>query len=184
MSKKPADKAAGKTKAGAGQGSAMMSILQIAGFGAATIAVAVMVAGMHDLGFIDLTHSLEIAVVPMLVLLILAASVHAFANAKIHAAKFTAAEQSVGELRDLLEQRIASVETRIDGHLGAEYEALKTENEALKAQLDEIRKAEDEKIGSEIEQLRQKNTELQEKISTWAVNSVEAAIAEEKRPAA
>jgi len=173
MAKKPADKAADKSNAGG-----IMTIVQMAGFGLGVIALMVMVAGMADLGFIDLTHSLGIAVVPMLVLVVLSMAMYAYANAQIHAAKFAAAQTALDEASAQLEQRISAVEIRIDGHLGSEYEALKAENAELKARLDEIRKAEDEKIGSEIDQLRQKNEELQDKISSWAVSSIDAAISD------
>ena len=182
MAKKPADKATGNTKGGNGSG--IMTILQIAGFGLGTIALMVLVAAMQDLGFVDLTHTLEIAIVPMLVLIVLSVSLYAFANSKIHAAKFAAAQQAVDEAKEAFEQRIAAVEARIEGHIGGEYERLKAENEQLKGHFDEIRKQEDEKIGIELEQLRQKNAELQDKISTWAVNSVDAAMSDESKSAA
>lgn len=176
MAKKPADKTADKSNAGG-----TMKIVQMAGFGLGVIAVMVMVAGMADLGFADLTHSLGMAVVPMLVLVILSMAMYAYANAQIHAAKFAAAQTALDEASAQIEQRISALEIRIDSHIGSEYEALKAENEELKGQLDEIRKAEDEKIGSEIEQLRQKNEELQDKISTWAVSSIDAAISEDRQ---
>ena len=176
MAKKPTDKTADKSSAGG-----MMKIVQMAGFGLGVVALMVMAAGMADLGFIDLTHSLGIAVVPALVFVILSLAMYAYANAQIHAAKFAAAQTALDEASAQLEQRISALEIRIDGHIGSEYEALKAENEELKGQLDEIRKAEDEKIGSEIEQLRQKNEELQDKISTWAVSSIDAAISEDRQ---
>ncbi|MFZ2099613.1 MAG: hypothetical protein WAU86_03515 [Oricola sp.] len=179
MAKKPTDKAADKSNAGG-----TMTIVQVAGFGLGVIAFMVMVAGMADLGFVDLSHTLSVAVVPMLVLVILSVAMHAFANANIHAARFASAEAALEESSTRLEQRISSIELRINGHIGTEYEALKAENATLKAHLDEIRKAEDDKIGSEIEQLRQKNAELQDKISTWAVNSVEAVMSEDRKSAA
>jgi len=158
-----------------------MTMVQMAGFGLGVVALMVMVAGMADLGFVDLTHSLGIVVVPMLVLVILSMAMYAYANAQIHAAKFAAVQTAVDEASAQLEQRISALEIRIEGHIGSEYEAVKAENAELKAHLDEIRKAEDDKIGSEIEQLRQKNEELQDKISTWAVNSIDAAISEDRQ---
>lgn len=176
MAKKPNDKAAEKTASAGG----MMTIVQMAGFALGVISLMVMMAGAADLGFVDLTHSLSVAVVPMLVLLVLSIAMYAFANSKIHAAKFAAAEAALAEASAQLEQRISGIEIRIDSHIGTEYEALKTENAELKGRLDEIRQAEDAKIGDELEKLRQKNAELQDKISSWAVSSVEAAMTEER----
>jgi len=176
MAKKPTEKAADKSGAGG-----MMKIVQMAGFGLGVVAVMVMVAGMADLGFIDLTHTLEMAVVPMLVLVVLSMAMYAYANGQIHAAKFATARTALDEASAQLEQRISALEIRIENHIGSAYEALKAENDELKGQLDDIRKSEDAKIGSEIEQLRQKNEELQEKISTWAVNSIDAAISEDRQ---
>lgn len=176
MAKKPTEKTADKSGAGGA-----MKMVQMAGFGLGVVALMVMTAGMADLGFVDLTHTLGIAVVPALVFVILSVAMYAYANAQIHAAKFAAAQTAIEEASAQLEQRISALEIRIESHIGSEYEALKAENAELKANLEAIRTAEDEKIGSEIEQLRQKNEELQEKISTWAVSSIDAAISEDRQ---
>lgn len=178
MAKKPAGKPDDKSAASAGGGSMLMTILQVAGFGAAAIALVVMVAGMHDLGFIDLTHSLHALIVPMMVLIILSISLYAFASSKNAAAKFAARDAALEQLKQEVEQKLAAAEARLESYLGPAHAALMEENETLKAALDDVRRQEEEKIGAEIEELRSKNVELQEKINTWAVGTIEAAISD------
>ena len=183
MAKKPAVKATDQSASAAG-GSMLMSILQVAGFGGFAIALTVMVAGMHDLGFVDLTHSLHVMIVPMLVLIILSLSLHAFASGKNAAARHAAHAAALEKQKEELEQKIAATEARLEAYLGPAHTALIEENEGLKARLEEIRLKEEEKINAEIAGLRAQNTELQDKITNWAVGTVETAISDETRSAA
>lgn len=183
MAKKPAVKATDQSASAAG-GSMLMTILQVAGFGGFAIALTVMVAGMHDLGFVDLTHSLHVMIVPMLVLIILSLSLHAFASGKNAAARHAAHAAALEKQKEELEQKIAATEARLEAYLGPAHTALIEENEGLKARLEEIRLQEEEKINAEIAGLRAQNTELQDKITNWAVGTVETAISDETRSAA
>lgn len=183
MAKKPAVKATDQSASAAG-GSMMMTILQVAGFGGFAIALTVMVAGMHDLGFVDLTHSLHVMIVPMLVLIVLSLSLYAFASGKNAAARHAAHAAALEKQKEELEQKIAATEARLEAYLGPAHTALIEENEGLKAKLEEIRLQEEEKINAEIAGLRAQNTELQDKITNWAVGTVETAISDETRSAA
>lgn len=183
MAKKPAVKATDQSASAAG-GSMLMTILQVAGFGGFAIALTVMVAGMHDLGFVDLTHSLHVMIVPMLLLIILSLSLHAFASGKNAAARHAAHAAALEKQKEELEQKIAATEARLEAYLGPAHTALIEENEGLKARLEEIRLKEEEKINAEIAGLRAQNTELQDKITNWAVGTVETAISDETRSAA
>ena len=169
MARKPAGKATESAAAPAGGSTMIMLILQIAGFAGAAIALTVMVAGMHDLGFVDLTHSLHAMIVPMLVLTILSMSLYAFASGRAAAAKQTVLVSALSRQKDEFDQKIAATEGRLESYLGPAHAALIEENEGLKAKL---------------EGLRAKNVELQEQINTWAVGTVDAAMTEETRSAA
>ena len=183
MAKKPAVKATDQSASAAG-GSMMMTILQVAGFGGFAIALTVMVAGMHDLGFVDLTHSLHVMIVPMLVLIVLSLSLYAFASGKNAAAQHAAHAAALEKQKEELEQKIAATEARLEAYLGPAHTALIEENQGLKTRLEEIRLQEEEKINAEIAGLRAQNTELQDKITNWAVGTVETAISDETRSAA
>lgn len=184
MAKKPAAKPTDQSASAAGGSSLIMTILQVAGFGGFALALTVMVAGMHDLGFVDLTHSLHVMIVPMLVLIILSLSLYAFASGKNAAARHAAHAAALEKQKDELEQKIAATEARLETYLGPAHAALIEENEGLKARLEEIRQQEEEKINAEIAGLRAQNTELQDKITNWAVGTVETAISDETRSAA
>ena len=184
MAKKPAAKAIDQSASAAGGSSMIMTILQVAGFGCFAIALTVMVAGMHDLGFVDLTHSLHVMIVPMLVLIILSVSLYSFASGKNAAARHAGHTAALEKQKEELEQKIAATEARMETYLGPTHTALIEENEGLKAKLEEIRRQEEEKINAEIAGLRAQNTELQDKITNWAVGTVETAISDETRSAA
>ena len=184
MAKKPATKPTDQPASAAGGNSMIMTILQIAGFAGFALALTVLVAGMHDLGFVDLTHSLHVMIVPMLILTILSVSLYAFASGRNAAATHAAHAVAMEKQKEDLEQKIAATEARLEAYLGPAHSALIEENEGLKATLEEIRRQEEEKINSEIAGLRAQNTELQEKITNWAVGTVETAISDETRSAA
>jgi len=184
MAKKPAGKPTDQAASAAGGNSLMITILQIAGFAGFALALTVLVAGMHDLGFVDLTHSLHVMIVPMLILIILSVSLYAFASGKNAAARHAGHAAALERQKEDLEQKIAATEARMESYLGPAHAALIEENEGLKARLEEIRRQEEEKINAEIAGLRAQNTELQDKITNWAVGTVETAISDETRSAA
>lgn len=184
MAKKPAGKPTDNADAPAKSGSMLMTILQVAGFGVAAISLVVLVAAMHDLGFVDLTHTLHAMIVPMVVLIILSMSLYAFASGQNAAAKLAAKDAALEQLKLDVEQKVAAAEARLETYLGPAHAALIEENETLKAAIEDVRRQEEEKIGAELEELRSKNVELQEKINMWAVGKVEAAMTDEQQTAA
>lgn len=68
---------------------------------------------------------------------------------------------------------ISAVEQRVDRYLGAAHEKLIAENDSLKSEINERNKVVEMQIATEIESLRKINSELQHKITTWAIDSVE-----------
>jgi hypothetical protein len=65
---------------------------------------------------------------------------------------------------------------KVEAFVGAEHGRLKDENDRLRSQLDGLQRQDAEKAAEEINALRQKNAELEERITQWAVGSIESRI--------
>lgn len=72
-----------------------------------------------------------------------------------------------------LTQQLTAVDEKIEKFLGAQFERLNSENEDFRKAIDQSRRDELSKTSEELEALRAKNQELQDKISKWAVESVD-----------
>ena len=75
---------------------------------------------------------------------------------------------------------VSEIEQKIDQFLGENYARLEKENQRMRSELDEVQKSGLEDVSAEIATLRLENSNLQEMITQWAINSVDGKV---KQPA-
>lgn len=191
MAKKIDAKAKDAEKGKSGKGAMIMGILGIVCSVLSLVAIVVLFAGIYNLGVIDLTHTLEKFAAPALLVLILASALGPFAKSKSQAAARAAAVAETEELKNILEQKIAAVEGKVETYLGENYNSLRLENDTMKERFEKIEAAERkktdeerERINDELEELRAKNIELQEQLNKNAQLISEHTMAAEQLSAA
>ena len=171
MAKKPADKDAQKEKKPS-KGPMIMGLVGAICGGLSLIATIILFAGLYDLGFIDLTHTLEAFAGPALLLLIIANALGPFASSKSAAGAKAAALVEAQTMKADTDEKIAAVEQKVETYLGDNYNSLREENENMKGEFEKIETAERQKveeervkIDEEIIKLRATNADLQEQLT-------------------
>lgn len=186
-----------KKKAGTANGS-NSGLLPVIGFGCALAGSCLLAVATLDLKFVDLRpalHGLE----PVFALFLIAGSSLCFftsmsASSRRHkagpdaiaalrseveamiAAQKSAAEEAATALRAQSAVTVKEVSQKVETFLGGEHARLKEENDRLRSHLDGLQRQDAEKIAGELTALRQKNAELEERITQWAVGSVDSRI--------
>ncbi len=148
----------------------------------AVISACVLFAGLYDVGHFGLQSLVEgIAVVPVAIFVLCAipamllgrkAEGSALAEGEPVSAQFD-------ELRSTTNSRLMNFQSALDAMTGQDRESLIEENKWLKEQLEEFQNAERQKVVDEVEKLRSQNAMLEEKIKEWAIQSVDAAVADD-----
>lgn len=190
----------------AAKGAGIMGLLRVSGFALSILSAAFLCVSLLDMGFIDLRPKLHGFSGPAAGALLVFVMLSAFAGSRVAASERAARDAQIealkGELAERLAadldtkvgglgsvgaevtQKVAVLDEKIEKFLGAEFERLTAENEGYRKEIDQSRVDEISKASEEIEALRAKNQELQEKISKWAVESVDSKIGQEKLHAA
>ncbi|MFK5978492.1 MAG: hypothetical protein QM488_06365 [Rhizobiaceae bacterium] len=170
MAKKAADKDAPKEKSS--KGPMIMGLLGSICSGLSLIAIITLFAGLYDLGFIDLTHTLEAFAAPALLVLIVASILGPFASSKAAASAKAAALVDAQAIKAETDEKIAAVSQKIETYLGENYNSLREENENMKGEFEKIETAERQKIeddrlkiDDELVKLRATNADLQEQLN-------------------
>lgn len=169
--------------------------LPVLGFAMAILNAGLLAGATLDLTFFDLRpvlHGLE----PVFALvLIVGSSLCFFASAKISdqrhksapdaiaalrseveamlAAHKAAAEESAAAIRTQTAATLKEVSQKVEVFVGSEHGRLKEENDRLRGHLEGLQRQDAEKIAGELDSLRQKNAELEERITQWAVGSID-----------
>ena len=171
MAKKPADKDAPKDQAPS-KAPMIMGLLGAICAGLSLIATVTLFAGLYDLGFMDLTHSLEPMAGPALLILLIANGLGPFASSKAAASAKASAVLEAQAMKATTDEKIAAVEQKVETYLGENYNSLREENDNMKGQFEKIETAERQKIeeerlqiDEEIVKLRATNAELQEQLN-------------------
>lgn len=193
---KPAPKDV-KNKAGTASGG-ISGLLPVIGFGCALAGSSLLAVATLDLKIMDLRpvlHGLE----PVFVLLLIAgSSLCYFGSSSLSSRRHKAGPDAIAALRSEVEAMIAAqksaaeeaanalrtqsavtlkeVSQKVETFLGGEHARLKEENDRLRSHLDGLQRQDAEKIAGELSSLRQKNAELEERITQWAVGSVDSRI--------
>lgn len=186
-----------KKKAGSG-GSGLVKLLPLVSLVLASLFAFLLAGATLDLHFLDLRPALHGLEAVFAGLLLGACHLYVYAASKASAASFASQASAVIAIRDEFEalasahkaaveeaagvhrtQAAASIKEitqKVDAFIGGEHARLKGENEKLLGELRGLQKNDADKVAEEIEALRLKNAELQEKITQWAVGSVETRI--------
>lgn len=176
-----------KAKSSAMDPLGIMRLVRLSGLVLSILAGVVLLAALFDLGFIDLRFELRnfalVALAAMLAGIVavaysgsrIAAGMIAGIRAELEAARGEIAAQNAA-MEEKIGAQVATAEQKVEKFLGAEYERLKAENEAFRKEIEQQRSNEFSRTSAEIEQLRQRNEMLQEKISKWAIDSVESVV--------
>lgn len=181
-----------KTASSTGGISGMLPLL---GHVTALAGASLLLAATLEMPFVDLSHTLH-SFAPLFALIgLVGFSLSFFASAKVSKSRHGTHPEAMAALRGELEamlaahkaatdeagtaqrnqttQSIKDMAQKVDGFLGGEHARLTEENERLRGQLDAIKRQDAEKIAGELDALRQKNAELEERITQWAVGSVD-----------
>ncbi len=165
----------------------IMRLMRISAFASSILAGVVLFAAIFDLGFADLRFELrEFALVALAVMLAGVVAV-AYSGSRIAAGEIARIREELelakGEiaaqnaaLEEKIGARVAAADQKVEKFLGAEYERLKAENQEYRKEIEQQRTVEFSRTSAEIEQLRQRNEMLQEKISKWAIDSVDSVV--------
>lgn len=193
---KPAPKDDKKKSASASGG--IGALLPVTGFALAALGACMLVVTTLDLKVVDLRpvlHGLE----PVFALLLIGGSTLCyFASSKVSAQKHkstpdalaalrseveamlaahkAAAEEATATLRSQTAATLKEVSQKVETFVAGEHGRLKEENDRLRGHLDGLQRQDAEKIAGEMELLRQKNAELEERITQWAVGSIDSRI--------
>lgn len=171
------------------------SLMLTGAVAAAALSAIVLVLAAFDLHFVDLRYAMQggdaIAAIALVVCALLGVRLAATAIGRriagIEAAvagireevaetlngEKAAATDGLAASRAEVSALLKTVDHKVEAFLGAEFARLKEENASLAAALDARRKADDENLALEVESLRRINAELQERITHWAVDTVE-----------
>lgn len=96
-------------------------------------------------------------------------------TARIETVK-TEIEAMLKENNTKFSSSVCEIEKKIDQFLGENYARLEKENEKMRAELDDLQKTGMEDVNSENATLRLENSNLQEMITQWAINSVDGKV--------
>jgi hypothetical protein len=186
-----------KKKAGTADGG-ISRLLPVIGFGCAFAGACLLAVATLDLKLVDMRpalHGLE----PVFALLLIAgACLCYFGSTSLSSRRHKAVPDSIAALRGEVEAMIAAqksaaeeaatalrtqsaatlkeVTQKVEAFIGGEHTRLKEENDRLRTHLDSLQRQDAEKIAGELTSLRQKNAELEERITKWAVESVDSRI--------
>lgn len=176
-----------KAKSSAKDPLGTMRMVRLAGLVLSILAGVVLFSALFDLGFIDLRFELrDFALVALAVMLAGVVAI-AYSGPRITAGAIAAIREELeaarGEIaaqnaamEEKVGAQVAAADQKVEKFLGAEYERLKAENEAFRKEIEQQRSVEMSRTSAEIEQLRQRNEMLQEKISKWAIDSVDSVV--------
>ncbi len=92
------------------------------------------------------------------------------------AAQKSATEEAASANKTQSAAALKEITQKVDTFIGAEHGRLKEENDRLRTHLDSLLSRDAEKVASEMEALRQKNAELEQRITQWAVGSIDSRI--------
>ena len=126
-------------------------------------------------GLLDAIHSLAIVPVALFAICALGAI---FPAAAIRAAQMRAVDEKLEALEARLEGRVVEAITKVDTHVGDDYQAVREHNKQLQEKLEEFHAAEKDKMVEEMEKLRSLNGELEEQIKKWAIGSVDQIVSD------
>ena len=173
-------------------------LLPVLGFALAALSACLLVMATLDLKMLDLRpvlHGLE----PVFALVMIAgSSLCFFASSSLSVQRHKATPDAIAALRGEVEAMLAAqkagaeeaaatfraqsaatlkeVSQKVETFLGGEHARLKEENDRLRGHLDGLQRQDAEKIAGELDSLRQKNAELEERITQWAVGSIDSRI--------
>jgi hypothetical protein len=176
----------------------LASILPLAGFGIAAVSATLLALSTLDFLVVDLRPVLH-GLGPVFALSLIAAASMTFLAAKRHssslhaehgqtflacraelegmfAAQKSASEEAATAHRTQLAGLVKEVSQKVDTFIGSEHARLKEENDRLRSHLEGLQRQDAEKIAGELDTLRQKNAELEERITQWAVGSIDSRI--------
>lgn len=177
-----ADKKADLTDAKPKKKGGLMAILSKVFGILAVLSVAVLFAGLYDVGNMNLKETImPLAIAPIAVYALLSIAT-LFLGGKSEPADLDT-EELMAKIDDLQKKntsRLVAFQNKIDILMGQDYETLQAENKELQAQLDAIKETEREKFDNEMEELRQRNEALEEQIKKWALETVGAAVGNEE----
>lgn len=144
----------------------------------AILSVAALLAGLYDVGGMNL----KATIAPLAMVLIGTYTLFALLGLFLGGGGAPAdvdTETLMAKIEDVQKKntsRLIGFQNKIDVLMGQDYETLMAENKELQAQLDAIKDAEREKADNEMEELRQRNEELEQQMKQWALETVGSAI--------
>ena len=94
----------------------------------------------------------------------------------IFAAQKAAVDEAALAHRTQTAASTREIAQKVDTFIGGEHARLKEENDRLRSHMEGLQRQEAEKAAGEIDALRQKNAELEERITQWAVGSIDSRI--------
>jgi hypothetical protein len=168
------------------------------GFILAVIGAVLLALAMLDFKFVDLRPVLH-GIEPVFAVLVFAgAAVCYFGSARvsdlrhkmhpdtfiafraemeaIFAAQKAAVDEAALAHRTQTAASIREIAQKVETFIGGEHARLKEENDRLRSHMEGLQRQEAEKAAGEIDVLRQKNAELEERITQWAVGSIDSRI--------
>lgn len=169
--------AGGTPKAGSKSGPGPMLVaLQMFCAVVAVVTLLVMLVALFDVGSYGLGTQLRgFALVPIAIFTLTAigALVPAFMP---RSTDDEAIEARIQEFEARMVAQMGETRTKVETHIGSDYQDLKAENETLREQLNAIDEAQQASIKDEVERLRAVNSELEAQIKQWAIGSVSQAV--------
>jgi ElaB/YqjD/DUF883 family membrane-anchored ribosome-binding protein len=91
-------------------------------------------------------------------------------------AQKAAADDAASAHRTQTAASLKDIAQKVDAFIGGEHARLKEENDRLRSHVEGLQRQEADKAAGEIDALRQKNAELEERITQWAVGSIDSRI--------
>ena len=167
--------AAEAPKSGSG---GLVILIQTACAALAVLGAVILAVGAFGLGpaaMVDLIGSLALVPTGLMAACGLAAVLLAAPVRDAHARKAMA---RLEELDQRLGARVGEVLSKVDTHIGDDYQAVREHNRQLQEQLEQFRQSERDKLAQEMEKLRALNGELEEQIKRWAIGSVDQMVSE------
>ncbi len=149
----------------------------------AAVSAGLLFAGLYDLGQFgiqSIVSEFAVVAVSIFVLCSIASMVMDGKSGGSVPVEGEAMSAKFDELRSTTTSRLMNFQSAIDAMSGQDRESLIEENKWLKEQLDAVQNAERQKVVDEVEQLRSQNAILEEKIKKWAIQTVDAAMEDDK----
>ncbi len=146
-------------------GAGIWPLLRSIAIAMAVIGMVVLFVSAYDFGFIDLRYKMSMVTAPVIGITAVMAILAMFATAKCSAAQRQDLEDALQDMKVQAALRAENVEKKVEEYLGAEYNRLRTENEALQSSLEDVKKSEVEKLAEENKFLKELNEKLQSKIN-------------------